>query len=225
MTSNQHAILRNLAEALFPLEIWIAQKSYSPESQGEPAPWRHGEPLTVQKLGALEFLDALLQETSGDEELAARWVEISSDPLKYCPIRQPQSWRAVHGLNAQAKLGIASSDNAPFGRGTLYGTALPLLEQAVAAANPQTPADWAALADELYKDKPGHWPGGGLASSTFMKQFTCDLLYAMLGMRNAIPAPWQTALLSELGEHRSVGNAHTPGDVKKAREALKKLIV
>lgn len=222
MTESQRVILGKLAEVVLPLASWVAQKTYNPESRGEAAPWRHGEPLTAEKLGAPEFLDALLRETASDAILAARWREISADPLKYFPGPEAQGWRSLRGLQPQGKFGLAESSNAPFNRGALYAAALPLLEQAVAAAG--NAPDYVALVDEFYNDKPGHWPAATVAASVFIKQFTCDLLYAVLGMRNSARAPWQTAVLSELGEHRRVGNEYSPGMVREARETLKKML-
>ena len=52
-------------------------------------------------------------------------------------------------------------------------------------------------------------------------QFVRDLLYAMLGMRGPARDPWAFAVLIELGEHRRVGNAYTPEDVRKTVFALR----
>ena len=224
MTSGLRDILERLSEGMFHLNEWIQTKSYNPEDHGEAAPWRHPVDLTPKKLGAIEFFDAMLRETAGDAVLLRRWSEVSLNPLRFSAQDEPQTWRTDRGLCPAAKFGPDISQNSPYGRAGFYGPFWPLLQQAVAAANPQDVAAWQALADELLADKPGHWPQGGPKSSDFIKQFAADVLYAMMDMRNPVAEPVRSALLAELGEHRRVGNKYTAELVESARQALQSAI-
>ncbi|MDQ3761818.1 MAG: hypothetical protein M3460_08985 [Actinomycetota bacterium] len=83
------------------------------------------------------------------------------------------------------------------------------------AAAPQSPEDWQVLAAKLFAGTAEHWPVAKPNSDVFVQRLARDLLYAMLGMRNPAPQPWQRALLIELGEHRRVGNSFTPADAER----------
>ena len=85
--------------------------------------------------------------------------------------------------------------------------------------------DFNLLANDLAGDLAVEWPRAiNPSSSVFVTQFVCDLLYAMLGMRNSAASDMKYALLAELGEFRRSGNAFDPTDVAAAVAALRKLL-
>lgn len=232
LTDELRAILANLAAGLFPLAKWIAEPSKYTPPQSD-LPWRQpGRSLTPTDMGVIEFFEALLKETAGDAVLLARWAEIEANPLKWTPLADVTQWRAERGLQTSASFGITQSGNVPvdgdgkpLSRGDFYVTCWPLLVTAVNARKPADANAWEAFALELVTDRCPQWPTpAAVKSSTFVTQFARDLLYAMLGMRTALTDPWEFALLIELGEHRRVGNAYTPEDVRKTVHALRSVI-
>ncbi len=227
-------ILEDLSEGLFGLSPWIRDKEQGGKYRPPHAelPWRDdGKTLETKDLGVIAFLDELQASSAREEALAARWSELIERPMSFSPlITGAAAWRAERGL-LDPQFGIVTSQNVivdaagrPTSREASYGTYAPLLRAAVAAANPQTPDDWQGLAGELFTDTSPHWPAGQPASSVFMKQFGRDVLNAMLGMRNPAPDPWRFALLTELGEHRRVGNAFTNHDVAKLVDAFRRRV-
>jgi len=85
--------------------------------------------------------------------------------------------------------------------------------------------DYDKLANDLATDLTPEWPrASNPPSSVFVAHFVCDLLYAMLGMRNPAAPPMQYAPLAELGKFRRAGNGYELADVAKNVEALRELL-
>jgi hypothetical protein len=216
--------LRNLANALLPLNEWIRTRGpgdYEPPNASK-LPWRHGGSLSVDQLGVIEFIDALLRESNSDITLLARWREVQADPLKYCPVDNKYEWRAARGLSApsfgavQSQNVLADNRGNQIVRSQFYASYLPALANATAKRNPADDAGWAAYALDLFKDTCAEWPASeSMRSSRFMLQFLRDLLNAILGVRNLVPEPWRSAVLTEIGEFRRPGNKYTRQDVKR----------
>ncbi|HEY2921004.1 MAG TPA: hypothetical protein VGK77_18640 [Candidatus Binatia bacterium] len=228
-------VLENLAGGLFPLDAWIKSKTYTPAEAD--LPWRKGtEPLSPKKIGVIQFFEALVRETAGDAHLIARWHQLIAEPLVFSPLAGMHEWRTRRGLEPEPEFGALESENVltdfegkPISRANFYAAYFPLLKQAVKAAAAQGPIQWEVFADNLFKDEKDVpapvWPKGQpRRPSNFIKQFSRDLLYAMMGMRNAAPEPLKTALLTELGEHRRVGNDYKPEDTKNAVQEFKKVL-
>ena len=234
-------ILENLAEGLFPLNLWLngnasnTPKSYVPPQEN--LPWRaSGHSLSPGDLGVIEFFETLLGETLELNAVFSRWNELRAEPLKFSPLVDPQRWRLRRGLNPIPQFGIAESDNVlknadgePLVRAAFYRSYWPLLKHAVHATNPQSSKDWRNLGGALFTDSCQQWPFfQPLRSSVFARQFARDMLYAMMGMHNESPhtsfPEYKFALLIELGEHRRIGNVHTPVDVSKALEQFKLIV-
>jgi hypothetical protein len=228
-------ILENLASGLFPLDAWIKGKTFKPAVND--LPWRSGgEPLSPKAIGVMSFFEALLRETSGDALLIGRWHQLIAEPFLFSARADMEQWRAIRGLEAKAEFGALESENVlsdfegkPISRAGFYAAYFPLLRLAVKAAAAQGPIQWDLFAANLFKDEKDIpnpvWPKGQpRRSSNFIKQFSKDLLYATMGMRNAAPAPFNYALLIELGEHRRVGNSYTPKDPQRAVKELKEVI-
>lgn len=220
------AVLRKLAQALLPLNEWIQARGktgYTPPD-ADTLPWReNGVSLSTDQLGVIEFVEALLRESSNDVFLLERWRELQAEPLKYCPIDNKNEWRGARGLDAVARFGAVESENAPadyggyqIARSQLYMDYLPLLSIAANARGPQSDADWNKFALELFKDSCAQWPQSQCyPSSKFMLQLLRDMLYAVLGMRNPVPEPWRSAVLTEIGEFRRPGNVYTRADIER----------
>ena len=228
-------ILENLASGLFPLDAWINAKTFTPTAND--LPWRGGgESLTPKRIGAIQFFEALVRETSADALLIERWHQLIAEPFSFSTRADMEQWRAIRGLEPKAEFGALESENVltdfegkPISRASFYAAYFPLLRLAVKAAAAQGPIQWDVLAINLFKDEKDVpnpvWPKGQpRRSSNFIKQFCRDLLYAMMGMRNPAPTPFNYALLIELGEHRRVGNSYTPKDPQKAVKELKEVI-
>jgi len=231
--AEETTLLEELGGALLPLKEWIQSKSYVPP---EPTPWRQdGVSLSLKELGAIPFLERLLAETSGDADLIAHFEKVEQDPLRACPIEEVRDWRSRRGLEREARFDIVESENLltagkdsagknqPIARVTFYAKHLPLLVQAARAAkaaglNPRI------FAEDLLQDRSEFWPSGSPKSSIFIKRFVEDLLYAVMGMRNQVPEPLRSALLTELGELRRVGNAFEPKHAMAAVEQFKEAL-
>jgi hypothetical protein len=217
-------ILEKLAEGLFPLAQWIEDKisrnGYQPAGD---LPWRMpGRSLTPAMLGVISFFEELLRKSSEHAPLVARWRELAaSDPVGASPISGLHEWRQRRPHLQTATFGVAESDNVlidadmqPTWREEFYRPYWSLLKATIHAADPQTQEDWQTLAAELFAGTAKHWPVAEPSSAAFVHRLARDLLYAMLGMRNPAPEPWQRAVLIELGEHRRVGNSFTLADVE-----------
>jgi len=238
-------IVEGLAEAVFPINLWIGLK-------GPPANDRFIPPLTdvpsrlsTAKMEVAEFLELLID--ASEEALAHRWRELKANPTKYFQFRSGQSaadWRAGRkGLNTAAKFGAfdPTSNNFAFLSGTaadgtpkdtvsrreFYDACWPPLIATYASKPPNDSASWNTFRDLLRGDLSALWPPTTpIKSSAFVTQFTIDVLRACLSQRNAaIKDPmWQRAVLIEVGENRYPKNAYTVGDAKAAVDAFLKLI-
>lgn len=220
--------LEALAEGILPLQEWVTTKSYKPPGH-ESLPWRASEqtPLRPGRLGIIRFMEGLLLETSHDEEVKAHFASRAEEPMRFAPHDDVAAWRTLRGLVADPQFGVADSDNLlmdveghPISRAGFYRVNLPIFRAAarLAVANAGTGGvNWQKFADDLLNNKSSFWPRSlPRRSSTFLKQFGRDLLYAVLGMRNPAEEPWKHAVLIELGEHRRVGNLYTPDDAAAA---------
>ncbi len=231
---NLRSSLERLADALFPLSEWIADNAYTPED----APWRE-DGLSMKDLGAIDFLEALIRESSGAIPLVSRWKEIEADPLKYAPTRNSAEWRESRGLDADAAFGIVESKNVfpsngrligtlehPTSRAEFYGICFPRLMREVEAGAINTPAKWKKLVVDLHADsKKLIWSSRhGIKPSVFIDQFGRDILNAIMGQKNPVEEPYRSAVLAEMGEHRRVGNKYKKEDVERSTaEVLEKL--
>lgn len=233
------SILGSLAKALIPLEDWIRARKPPPYGDDyEPPnahdlPWRQdGQSLSIDRLGAIEFLEALVRESNGDALLLKSWEEIQADPLKRCPTKDTNAWRAARGL-ATPSFAVVQSQNVllddrgnQIARGEFYGSYMPHLIIAAARRQPKGDADWRKFALDLFSDSCKEWPipPETARSSRFMLQFLRDLMYAILGVRNPAPEPWRTAVLTEIGEFRRPGNVYSRKDVERGVNDFKKVI-
>ena len=229
------ASLEELADALFPLSDWIDHKTYTPEV----APWR-ADGLSMKGLGAIDFLEALIRESSAAVPLVSRWKEIQADPLRYAPSQYSIEWRESRGLDADTAFGIVESQNVfpsggrligtlehPTTRAEFYGICFPRLLREVEAGTIKTPAEWKQLVVNLHADSRDLvWPSRhAIKASVFIDQFGRDILNAILGQRNPVEEMYRIAVLAEMGEHRRVGNRYQQDDVERATgEFLEKLI-
>jgi hypothetical protein len=230
------SILRSLAHALLPLEQWIRSRKpppggddYEPPNADE-LPWRRdGQTLSINRLGAVEFIEGLIRESNGDVLLVKRWAALQADPLRYCPIENAGEWRASRGLVAPS-FGVVQSQNVllddrgiQIARAEFYASYLPQLVIAAAQRQPGDDAAWQRFALDLFSDNCKEWPATA-RSSRFMLQFLRDLLYAILGVRNPVPEPWRSAVLTEIGELRRPGNVYSRQDVEGGLDDFKKVI-
>lgn len=216
-----YAYLELLANGILPLQEWIKGKDYTPPN-ADTLPWRVGEgSLTLRHLGVIEFVVGLISESSGDEETRAYFATRAETPLGLSPHDDVAQWRALRNLSPDPAFGVTESDNLlmdveghPISRQAFYRTYLPLFRHtcdlAIEAIG-RSVFDWAVFAKALADNSSPFWPKSlPRRSSTFVKQFGRDVLYAVLGMRNPVDPPWRDGVLIELGEHRRVGNAFTP---------------
>jgi len=235
LDADLHSALENIASALFPFALWMQEKDTRFPPPQPDAPWRAGgEQLAPAKIGAIDFFEALLQETAADAVLIERFQNISNDPLQFSPLADAAAWRRQRSLDPvdSQSFGAAQSDNLlvgfdgkPISRMQFYPDYWPLLKQAVQSAAGQGTIDWTAFTDGLLTDQSVFWPTNQpLKSSNFAKQFARDLLYAMMDMRNNAAEPWKFALLIELAEGRRVGNAYAPADTQAAVDKLKSVL-
>jgi hypothetical protein len=215
------SVFQNLTYAIFPLAEWLASRAasggYVPPIPD--LPWRKpgAPPLSIDDLKVGDFFEALLADDK-DTALATRWNTLIANPPKF-PRTDPTGWRTSRGLNAAAKFGILDSDNFVLfskaldqtkiatTRAQFYQTIWPALNDVVVTVKPQTPQDWTKLVDRLRTDDPTvRWPSRPApTSSEFVRQFTNDCLYALLNVTNGLPAPWNAAVLIEVGEFRRPG--------------------
>lgn len=216
--------LEDLAEAILPLSEWINRKPYIPPNAHE-LPWRRPNPpvLPLHELSLLPFVAGLINESSGDEELRAYFSTRAEEPLALAPHDDVAAWRMLRGLSPSPTFGVSESDNLlmdvdghPISRASFYRTYLSLFDyacQAADAASAGAGINWKEFGSALLNNRSPFWPKSlPRRSSTFVKQFGRDVLYAVLGMRNPVPDVWRYAVLTELGEHRRVGNAFLPAD-------------
>lgn len=231
--------LNNLAVGLFDLDAWIKEPDkYAPPEEFEPEnndslPWRDpGGKLSMTDLRVIEFFENLLRESSGDDDLGARWSGVTANPLKFSPLADPVAWRKNRGLGYPPKFGVAASNNVwltdggkVISRATFYVPCWPLLKLVVDARKKAGASDWALLAKDLLSNNAPQWPTTAQpTSSSFLVQFASDMVYAMLGQRNPLAGAYERAVLAELGEHRYPGNDYTRSEVAKAVKAFEKAV-
>jgi len=213
--------LTNLATGLFGLDAWIKEPGkYKPPLKD--LPWRApGHTFAPADMAVIPFFENLLRESSGDDDLGARWALLVPDALKFSPLPNPAAWRKNRGLSNTAKFDIVKSGNAwltdanghVISRVTFYTPCWPLLKGVVDARKKAGVVDWALLASDLLANKVPEWPNTVQPpSSAFLVQFASDMLYAMLGMRTSAPEPWRRAVSIELGEYRHPGNEYSSAD-------------
>jgi hypothetical protein len=232
------SILGSLANELLPLEDWIRSRKPPPEGDdyeppnADKLPWRRtGQTFSIDRLGALEFLEAVIRESRGDALLLKSWAALQADPLTHCPIENPSEWRAARGLTVPC-FGAVQSQNVLLDdaghqivRAEFYGGYLPHLAIAAARRQPRDRKAWREFALDLFADSCKEWAAPETArSSRFMLQFLRDLLYAILGARSPVPEPWRTAVLTEIGELRRPGNVYLRKDVKQGLDDFKEVI-
>jgi hypothetical protein len=192
-----------------------------------------------------DYLELLID--ASEEALADRWSELKANPTKFFQSRSGQSaadWRAGRkGLNSAAKFGAFDPTSSNFAflsgraadgtpkeavsRREFYDACWPLLIATYESKPPNDVKSWNDFRDALRGDSSAPWaPTNPIKSSTFVTQFTLDVLRACLGQRNAAlkdPA-WQRAVLIEVGENRYPKNAYTVEQAKAAVDAFLKLI-
>ena len=218
LTPELRDTLTDLAAGLFGLDAWIKEPGkYKPPNAD--LPWRAaGRTFSPADLAVIPFFENLLRESSGDDDLGARWAIVTADPLKFSPLLNVDSWRKNRGLSDTPQFGIPKSGNVwltdangnVMSRAVFYAPCWPLLETVVNARRKAGAVDWALLATDLLANKAPEWPSTALPpSSAFLVQFASDMLYAMLGMRTSAPEPWRRAVLIELGEYRQPGNEYS----------------
>jgi len=235
LTEDLRVILGNLAEGLFDLTAWLnSPGKYEPPLPAKDMPWRAaGHRFSPSDLKVIPFFEGSLREASGEDDLFNRWAKVTANPLRFSPMEDVQGWRKNRGLASVPQFGIAKSANVfltdsvghAISRRAFYDPCWAVLQAAVAARLKKGPVDFGGLANDLATDLAPEWPRTiNPPSSVFIAQFVCDLLYAMLGMRNPVAPPMQYALLAELGEFRRAGNAFEPSDVAANVAALRKLL-
>jgi len=238
-------IVAGLAEAVFPLNVWMGIKGPPANDHFIPPLTNVPSRLSTAKMEVADYLELLID--ASEEALAHRWSELKANPTKFFQSRSGQSaaaWRAGRkGLNAAAKFGAfdPTSSNFAFLSGTapdgtpketvsrreFYDACWPRLIATYESKPPNDLGSWNMFRDVLRADASPLWPSTTLIkSSAFVTQFTIDVLRACLGQRNAAlkdPA-WQRAVLIEVGENRAPKNAYTVADAKAAVDAFLKLI-
>jgi len=237
LTPAMRADLCALAQGALPLQRWIRQKAYNPQTdptfEGQPMPWRApGKSLTPAAIGLECFFEGLLRETSDDAQALARWQRLAAAPLATSPLDDVAAWRAERGLQQAASFAIVQSQNVlidsqglEIARLPFYADTLKDLAYCLVLARPADEPGWETLARQLFTDSLAAWPGTTYTASVFMNQFVADVLYALLGMRNesgiAGEPSYATALLTELGQARRRGNKNTPAQ---ARDAVARFV-
>ena len=229
-------IIPSLAEAIFPVQAWMKQKTPPRYDQFIPAipsvSWRPvaADPvLSTANFEIIGFLELLVDTDNESAALASRWNDIKAAPTKYFQNRlgqTPSEWRKGRaGLKADdARFGAFDPDSNNFafvGQGTggvgkamsrmeFYDACWKPLAAAYTFKKPTDPAAWVAFRDNLRTDQfIEPWPTSLVVkSSSFIRQFTLDLLRACLGQRNgAITSKdplLPRAVLIELGENRQI---------------------
>jgi hypothetical protein len=208
---NIRAILEPLAEAVFPLGIWSAQKNSPKYDQFIPAlssvPWRSGgatSTLTTAGLKPVSFLELLVDNDAANDALASRWRLIKADPSKFFQSRSGQAmadWRAGrNNLSPSAMFSPFEPDSnnfavfftlpdksrSPVSRQEFYEACWEPLSAAFQSTQPDSPDKWGAFAMKLWNDQfVVEWPSTNpVASSIFTNQFTTDVLNGCLNQKN-----------------------------------------
>jgi hypothetical protein len=217
-------ILPLLADTILPLNTWLQQ----PERANIVTPWRETESTTItaNSLSLISFIEQLISESGVDEDLAKRWDEVEKNPLAVFLVlpKHDNEWRRSRGLEEKAVFGIVESENIEVtldnpeqasSRRIFYDYSFQLLLKALPD---QLPLDLQAFVIDLLTDKVPKWlPDKSVVkSSHFIKQFTKDLFYALMGMKIQPPQLESLAVLVEAGESRRVGNSYSVENVRAA---------
>lgn len=233
-TTETRTNLRGLAEGLLPLQEWVesAAHAYTPPGPAS-LPWRHGEPLSHERLQTIEYVEWAIAASDADDLLLARWDRIRQEPLAFCPLPSPRDFREGRGLSlaprfatVEAGNSLADASGRQMSRRQLYDQCTPILALTITDARRRlgdnTPQFWSVLAQELHRGNCPEWRGvaGAPQSTLLTEQFLRDALTALLNGWLDVPPPWRYAVLIELGEFRRPGNAFTRADVENARAAL-----
>jgi hypothetical protein len=213
-----------LADTILPLNTWLQK----PDRANIVTPWRDAQSttLTAEKLSLINFIEQLIDESDLDDDLAKRWDEVEKNPLAIFSTlpRHDDEWRKSRGLEEKAVFGIVESENVEVtldnpkeqasSRRTFYKHSFSLLLKAL--PDP-LPSDILPFVIDLLIDKISAWPNTSIVkSSHFIKQFTKDLFYALMGMKVQPPKLDSLAVLIEAGEYRRVGNSYSVENVRAA---------
>jgi hypothetical protein len=213
-----------LADTLLPLNTWLQQSG----RENLATPWRETKSteLTAKRLSLIDFIEQLISDSDFDENLAKHWDEAEKNPLAVfltLPGRDDR-WRTTRCLDEKAVFGIVESENVEVtldnpeqasSRRTFYKHSFQLL---LGVLPDPLPSDLKPFVIDLLIDEVPKWlPDKSVVkSSHFIKQFTKDLFYALMGMRIKPPDIDSLAVLIEAGEHRRVGNSYSVEDVRAA---------
>src|SRR5713226_8446664 len=103
LSPQQQDLVVQFADGLLPLTEWIQSAGkYVPPGD---TPWRAAGRLSASDLRFPAFLEQLLENSTSDRSLAARWVWIAEDPLRLSPLPDVGAWRAARGLDAKPGFG------------------------------------------------------------------------------------------------------------------------
>ncbi len=250
LTSEQRTWLGYLAETMFPLTEWITDASH-PVAPSQPVPWRGTTPkLTVADLNVVPFMESLLagDDEEADEHLAEHWKIGKETAEQRQTALGRDAWRTGHstgdliGKTAQGEPlspvfafdpltsanFILTHGAIPLTRGELYGKFLThFLANYLSPDNPTASSEnlkkWRELVGLLFTDmlNPA-WPATLPKTSEFVKQFSKDVLQAMMNFRSGATHPFDEAIALEAGEGRRVGNSHSRGDAIDAVAAFQR---
>jgi hypothetical protein len=210
-----------LADVILPLDTWL-QKT---DRVNIVTPWRvtRSTTLTTEKLLLINFIEQLIDDSDLDDHLAKHWDEVEKNPLAVFLTLSghDDEWRKSRGLEEKAVFGIVESENVEVtldhpeqasSRRTFYSHSFQLLLGAL-----PDPLDLQPFVIDLLIDKIPAWPSTSIVkSSHFIRQFTKDLFYALMGMKVQPPKLDSQAVLIEAGEYRRVGNSYGVENVRAA---------
>src|SRR5262249_1714927 len=210
--SNIRIILEPLAETVFPVAAWVAQKQPPRYDQFiasfASVPWRpSGTPpaLSTANFEVVRFLEMLVDNDAANEGLAPRWRQIKADPSSFFMSRSGQSmaaWRASrNGLDPSAIFApfapdsnnfafwVAAPDGKtrdPVSRKQFYETCWAPLGAAYQSVSPGNADQWGDFSRKLWGNQfPLEWPSSNaVTSASFIIQFTVDVLNACMGQKN-----------------------------------------
>ncbi|MGY3537867.1 hypothetical protein ACVIIY_002087 [Bradyrhizobium sp. USDA 4515] len=246
--ANIRPILARLADVIVPIADWINQAGKAPPKCTEfiPAlanvPWRPAgaaPSLSINDFDIVAYLEYRAKQDEPLEPLAARWRQVRANPTAFFKSwtgEQAAAWRARRAnLNAAPRFGAFESTSSNFGfytqdaqgnpkdaisREGFYDACWGPLEDAHKASNPDANG-WPNFASRLRSDGIQAWPSTrNIRSSLFVRQFTIDILVAILGQKNPAASSkgllWPRAILIEAGENRQPSNAYTVAEAATA---------
>ena len=65
----------------------------------------------MKTMGAIDFVETLLESPESSDQLVDRWNTLVRNPLKHSPHDNPDKWRRDRGLSSEARFGIFDSKN------------------------------------------------------------------------------------------------------------------